>query len=83
MERDLSQYHAPLPEVAHCVIGLETCGVHDKHFVTACLLNSLLGGGGSFSVGGPGKGMHTRLYSNVLNESVNTIEHSFNFISMP
>ncbi len=27
----------------------------------------LLGGGGSFSAGGPGKGMYTRLYTNVLN----------------
>ena len=27
----------------------------------------LMGGGGSFSAGGPGKGMYTRLYINVLN----------------
>jgi len=27
----------------------------------------LMGGGGSFSAGGPGKGMYTRLYLNVLN----------------
>ena len=26
-----------------------------------------MGGGGSFSAGGPGKGMYTRLYTNVLN----------------
>jgi len=28
----------------------------------------LLGGGGSFSAGGPGKGMYTRLFTNVLNQ---------------
>ena len=28
----------------------------------------LMGGGGSFSAGGPGKGMYTRLYTNVLNQ---------------
>ncbi|KAE8715224.1 hypothetical protein F3Y22_tig00110186pilonHSYRG00187 [Hibiscus syriacus] len=28
----------------------------------------LMGGGGSFSAGGPGKGMHSRLYLRVLNE---------------
>ncbi|MCI14170.1 mitochondrial-like-processing peptidase subunit alpha-like, partial [Trifolium medium] len=28
----------------------------------------LLGGGGSFSAGGPGKGMYSRLYLRVLNE---------------
>ena len=27
----------------------------------------LMGGGGSFSAGGPGKGMFSRLYLNVLN----------------
>ncbi len=27
----------------------------------------MMGGGGSFSAGGPGKGMFTRLYLNVLN----------------
>ncbi|EIW67445.1 hypothetical protein TREMEDRAFT_40551 [Tremella mesenterica DSM 1558] len=30
-------------------------------------LQTLLGGGGSFSAGGPGKGMYTRLYTSVLN----------------
>lgn len=30
-------------------------------------LQSLMGGGGSFSAGGPGKGMLSRLYANVLN----------------
>ena len=32
------------------------------------VLNMLMGGGGSFSAGGPGKGMYTRLYTNVLNQ---------------
>lgn len=27
----------------------------------------MMGGGGSFSAGGPGKGMYSRLYLNVLN----------------
>uniref|UniRef100_A0A0R3WY08 Peptidase_M16_C domain-containing protein n=1 Tax=Hydatigena taeniaeformis TaxID=6205 RepID=A0A0R3WY08_HYDTA len=67
VDRDLSQYHAPMPEFAHCVIGLESCGSKDPQFVASCLLNSLLGGGGSFSAGGPGKGMYSRLYTNVLN----------------
>jgi len=33
-------------------------------------LNVLMGGGESFSVGGPGKGMYSRLYTNVLNKYV-------------
>lgn len=68
VERDLSQYHAPMPEFAHAAIGFQSVGYRDPQFVPACLLHSLLGGGGSFSAGGPGKGMYTRLYVNVLNE---------------
>ncbi|KER30045.1 hypothetical protein T265_03419 [Opisthorchis viverrini] len=67
IHRDLSQYHAPMPELAHAAIGFESCAHGDPHFVPACVLQSLLGGGGSFSAGGPGKGMYSRLYLNVLN----------------
>ncbi|EAT82570.2 hypothetical protein SNOG_10235 [Parastagonospora nodorum SN15] len=45
-------------------------------------LQTLLGGGGSFSAGGPGKGMYSRLYTNVLNqhgwvESCMAFNHSY------
>ena len=56
-----------LPELSHVCIGLEGCSHQDDDFVTMCVLNMLMGGGGSFSAGGPGKGMYTRLYTNVLN----------------
>jgi mitochondrial-processing peptidase subunit alpha len=56
-----------LPELAHVVIGLEGCSHQDSDFIPACVLNIMMGGGGSFSAGGPGKGMYTRLYTNVLN----------------
>ncbi|XP_058818680.1 mitochondrial-processing peptidase subunit alpha [Topomyia yanbarensis] len=56
-----------LPELAHVVIGLRGCSHQDNDFITACVLNIMMGGGGSFSAGGPGKGMYTRLYTNVLN----------------
>jgi processing peptidase subunit alpha len=36
-------------------------------FYGVAILHMLLGGGTSFSTGGPGKGMFTRLYTNVLN----------------
>jgi processing peptidase subunit alpha len=39
-----------------------------KGSVAMTVLQYLLGGGGSFSAGGPGKGMHSRLYSRVLNQ---------------
>ncbi|XP_076183131.1 mitochondrial-processing peptidase subunit alpha isoform X2 [Ptiloglossa arizonensis] len=56
-----------LPELSHVVIGLEGCSHQDPDFVAMCVLNMIMGGGGSFSAGGPGKGMYTRLYTNVLN----------------
>lgn len=58
---------AGLPELAHIVIGLEGCSHQDPDFVASCVLNLMMGGGGSFSAGGPGKGMYARLYTNVLN----------------
>ncbi|KAK9282165.1 hypothetical protein L1049_005077 [Liquidambar formosana] len=40
----------------------------EKEAIILTVLQMLLGGGGSFSAGGPGKGMHSRLYLRVLNE---------------
>ncbi len=39
-----------------------------KGAVVMTVLTFLLGGGSSFSSGGPGKGMHSRLYTRVLNQ---------------
>ncbi|XP_016990493.1 mitochondrial-processing peptidase subunit alpha [Drosophila rhopaloa] len=58
---------AGLPELAHVVLGFEGCSHQDKDFVPLCVLNIMMGGGGSFSAGGPGKGMYSRLYTKVLN----------------
>ncbi|ORZ37694.1 mitochondrial processing peptidase alpha subunit [Catenaria anguillulae PL171] len=46
------------------------------------VLQVLMGGGGSFSAGGPGKGMYSRLYTNVLNryawmESCVAFQHAY------
>lgn len=37
-----------------------------KAAATMTVVLYMMGGGGSFSSGGPGKGMHSRLYLNVL-----------------
>ena len=71
IEADLSAVSlgpTPMPELAHFVVGLESCSHKDDDFVAYCVLNMMMGGGGSFSAGGPGKGMYTRLYLNVLNQ---------------
>jgi len=64
---DVSLGPTPMPELAHLVVGVESCSHKDPDFVPFCVLNMLLGGGGSFSAGGPGKGMYSRLFLNVLN----------------
>uniref|UniRef100_A0A6Q2Y9I8 Mitochondrial-processing peptidase subunit alpha n=1 Tax=Esox lucius TaxID=8010 RepID=A0A6Q2Y9I8_ESOLU len=57
----------PIPELTHIMIGLESCSFLEDEFIPFAVLNMMMGGGGSFSAGGPGKGMFTRLYLNVLN----------------
>lgn len=55
------------PELVHLAIGFESANYTDPDMYAFAVLNTLLGGGGSFSAGGPGKGMYSRLYTNVLN----------------
>jgi len=56
-----------LPTLTHVAIGFQSSAHQDDDYVKFCVLNTLMGGGGSFSAGGPGKGMYTRLYLQVLN----------------
>ena len=56
--------HPPFPSV---YILMLTAEIEHKDIPAICVLQTLLGGGGSFSAGGPGKGMHSRLYLQVLN----------------
>uniref|UniRef100_A0A1I7T0T7 Mitochondrial-processing peptidase subunit alpha n=1 Tax=Caenorhabditis tropicalis TaxID=1561998 RepID=A0A1I7T0T7_9PELO len=58
----------PYPLLAHVVLGLEGCSYKDDDFVAFCVLQSLLGGGGAFSAGGPGKGMYARFYTELMNQ---------------
>lgn len=55
---------------AHFALAFEVPGGwnNEKDSVTLTVMQMLMGGGGSFSAGGPGKGMHSRLYLRVLNE---------------
>ena len=45
---------------------MESSSYLEDDFFPYAVLNSLMGGGGSFSAGGPGKGMYTHLYQDVL-----------------
>jgi processing peptidase subunit alpha len=54
--------------LCHLMFGWEVAeGWNGPNLAAVTVLQMFLGGGGSFSTGGPGKGMHTRLYTEVLN----------------
>lgn len=71
-----------IPNYTHIHIAFEGLPVASDDIYALATLQTLLGGGGSFSAGGPGKGMYSRLYTNVLNqygwvESCVAFNHSY------
>ncbi|KAK1290579.1 Mitochondrial-processing peptidase subunit alpha [Acorus calamus] len=58
------------PQKTHVALAFEVPGGwhNEKDAMTLNVIQMLMGGGGSFSAGGPGKGMYSRLYRRVLNE---------------
>ncbi|TVY34763.1 Mitochondrial-processing peptidase subunit alpha [Lachnellula occidentalis] len=72
---------AQLP-LTHIHLAFEALPISSDDIYALATLQTLLGGGGSFSAGGPGKGMYSRLYTNVLNqhgwvESCVAFNHSY------
>ena len=57
-----------LPELYHMQLAFEGLRIDHPDIYALATLQTLLGGGGSFSAGGPGKGMYSRLYTQVLNQ---------------
>jgi len=71
-----------LPALTHIHLAFEALPISSGDIYALATLQTLLGGGGSFSAGGPGKGMYSRLYTNVLNqhgwvESCVAFNHSY------
>jgi processing peptidase subunit alpha len=71
-----------LPTFTHIQLAFEGLPISSEDIYALATLQTLLGGGGSFSAGGPGKGMYSRLYTNVLNqhgwvESCVAFNHSY------
>ncbi|RKF63048.1 Mitochondrial-processing peptidase subunit alpha [Erysiphe neolycopersici] len=70
------------PALTHIHLAFESLAVSSEDIYALATIQTLLGGGGSFSAGGPGKGMYSRLYTNVLNqygwvESCVAFNHSY------
>ncbi|KAH9849245.1 LuxS/MPP-like metallohydrolase [Lenzites betulinus] len=59
--------HDSETEFNHVYLAYEGVGIHDDDVYAVATMQVLLGGGGSFSAGGPGKGMYSRLYTQILN----------------
>ncbi|OJT14395.1 Mitochondrial-processing peptidase subunit alpha [Trametes pubescens] len=59
--------HDSATEFNHVYLAFEGVGIHDDDVYAVATMQVLLGGGGSFSAGGPGKGMYSRLYTHILN----------------
>ncbi|CAN6615078.1 mitochondrial-processing peptidase subunit alpha [Trichomonascus vanleenenianus] len=57
-----------LPQFSQLYVAFEGLSITDPDVYALATLQTLLGGGGSFSAGGPGKGMYSRLYTHVLNQ---------------
>ncbi|EGE05657.1 mitochondrial-processing peptidase subunit alpha [Trichophyton mentagrophytes] len=57
-----------MPRLSHIHLAFEALPISSPDIYALATLQTLLGGGGSFSAGGPGKGMYSRLYTNVLNQ---------------
>lgn len=60
-------------------IGFEGLPITNQDVYKLAILQTLLGQGGSFSAGGPGKGMYSRSYTRILNQ-YGFIESSKGFI---
>ncbi|KAF8580110.1 mitochondrial processing peptidase [Ramaria rubella] len=65
-------------EFNHLYLAFEGVGIHDDDVYALATMQILLGGGGSFSAGGPGKGMYSRLYTHILNHHPQ-IDHCASF----
>ncbi|KDQ20455.1 hypothetical protein BOTBODRAFT_50557 [Botryobasidium botryosum FD-172 SS1] len=65
-------------EFNHVYVAFEGMSIHDEDIYALATMQVLLGGGGSFSAGGPGKGMYSRLYTHVLNHQPR-IDHCASF----
>lgn len=71
-----------LQAFTHIQLAFEGLPISSPDIYALATLQTILGGGGSFSAGGPGKGMYSRLYTNVLNlhgwvESCVAFNHSY------
>ena len=68
-------------EMAYATLGFQGGSFTDQEMPALVVLRAIIGEGGGFSTGGPGKGMHSRAYTKILPygflESVKAINHNF------
>lgn len=68
-------------EMAHVSLGFRAASFFEPEMAAFAVLKSIIGDGGGFSTGGPGKGMHSRAFTKILPygflETVKTYNHAF------
>lgn len=69
-DNSLIEFYDPPPNepFTHTLLSFESSSFMKDDIYPTSVLQMLLGGGDSFSAGGPGKGMYSRLYTNILNK---------------
>ncbi|KAG8954311.1 Mitochondrial-processing peptidase subunit alpha [Tulasnella sp. 419] len=70
--------YRPDLDMTHLYLAFDGVSIYDDDVYGLAIIQILLGGGGSFSAGGPGKGMYSRLYTYVLNH-YSSIDHCASF----
>lgn len=78
----VSEINPQGPDLAHIYLAFEGPTGTEPDIFPMAVFQQLLGGGGSFSAGGPGKGMLSRLYTSLLNrygwiESAHCVSNSY------
>jgi mitochondrial-processing peptidase subunit alpha len=70
-----------LGDMSYVTLGFQGCSFDDPDMPAFVVLRAIIGEGGGFSTGGPGKGMHSRAYTKILPygflESVKGINFNF------
>ncbi|KAH7104953.1 mitochondrial processing peptidase [Auriculariales sp. MPI-PUGE-AT-0066] len=70
--------HDTKGDFSHVYLAFLGPHLRSPNIYAMATLQILLGGGGAFSAGGPGKGMFSRLYTNILNRH-SQVEHCQSF----
>jgi len=62
------RFHRPPHDFVQLALAFPTASWRDSDLAAMCVLQTMMGGGGVFAPGGPGLGLRSRLYENILSK---------------